>query len=237
MNQPNKSMWERIQSVEEVSYLTGSFGDKVRAVIFYILFALLFLMVLMASCIYIFEPKDQNKFFLIFLGSISIISILLFVRYIQVKNKKKSKISTEINQGAWIYEDVIDKMGVGVKMACLVSDDILQFNTPYIEESISTLNIRRKGGRLSVFYFITQGQIVSIDVIQRRPIRVRFDNEQPMVFSVIPPSDSSPNVMFILPAKKMIEKIKKSKKMVIEVEFYNEGLRQIEFNTAGLKWD
>ncbi len=46
----------------------------------------------------------------------------------------------------------------------------------------------------------------------------------------------SPNYIFLESAKKFISKLKKSKQVIIEIEFFQNGEKQIKFNTDGLKW-
>jgi len=43
--------------------------------------------------------------------------------------------------------------------------------------------------------------------------------------------------LFIHPEPKFIAHAKIAKKMIVEAEFYQEGMQDMEFNTAGLKWE
>ncbi len=44
-------------------------------------------------------------------------------------------------------------------------------------------------------------------------------------------------MIFIENAKGFLAKLKKSKKAIIEAEFYRNGMQQITFNTTNLKWE
>jgi hypothetical protein len=68
-------------------------------------------------------------------------------------------------------------------------------------------------------------------------IKVRFGDSKVSIYAISGPSDHSSNIIFIDDASRFISNLKKYKELVIEAEFYNEGLRQIEFNIDGFKWD
>ena len=44
-------------------------------------------------------------------------------------------------------------------------------------------------------------------------------------------------MIFINSTKAIISKLKTSKKIIIEAEFFNEGNRQMEFDVTGFKWE
>lgn len=136
----------------------------------------------------------------------------------------------------WIYETNETKMGETQKFAQIKSDDILDFDFPYQGGSESTLTVRRQKGQTDIYYQVSKGQIVSVSPVDGGTIRVKFDNEKPMTIGVNGASDYSSDIIFLDSTSKLISKLKSSKKMVIEVEFYNEGNRQIEFDVQGFEW-
>jgi hypothetical protein len=146
-----------------------------------------------------------------------------------VKNDKP-----EVN--TWQYENLEDKMGESSKIASVEANEKVNFDFPYNGGSTATLMIRKKGkDNSSVMLTLTKCQFngTSLDDIN---VRIKFDNEQPKTYSAGLPSDGSSDLIFIHGGNKLLEKIKSSKKIIIEAEFYNEGNRQIEFNTEGLNW-
>ncbi|WP_345953373.1 hypothetical protein [Mucilaginibacter sp. PAMB04168] len=88
-------------------------------------------------------------------------------------------------------------------------------------------------------------------------IRMRFDKERPIKFQCSRPADGTTNVIFIDRAKKVIAKLKKAKKLLIEATLVSNPILKdrrsrksslvitraehkteiMEFNTAGLKWN
>ncbi len=156
---------------------------------------------------------------------------------INVSKEADSK-ETEVKEipSKWMYETNETKMGESQKFAQIKSDDILDFDFPYQGGSESTLTVRRQKGQTDIYYQVSKGQIVSASPIDGGSIRVKFDNEKPMTIGVNGASDYSSDIIFLDSTSKLISKLKSSKKMVIEVEFYNEGNRQIEFDVQGFEW-
>jgi len=48
---------------------------------------------------------------------------------------------------------------------------------------------------------------------------------------------ASSDVIFLSPESKIIDKLKKAKKVVIEPEFYQAGYQQVSFDVSGLEWN
>lgn len=68
-------------------------------------------------------------------------------------------------------------------------------------------------------------------------IKVRFDDDKPITFNCIEPSDHSSDLLFIQNYKKFITRLKTASTIKIAVEFFNEGTRTFTFNTQGLDWE
>lgn len=153
-----------------------------------------------------------------------------------VKEEGQSEVKEEAKKFKWAYDSGESKMGEAYKVAQVVSDDILDFKFPYQGGSTSTLTIRKQKGAVDIYYQISKGQIVSINPIKGGTVRVKFDDEKPMTVEANEPSDYSSDFIFLGSTSKLVSKLKTSKKMILEVEFYDEGARQIEFNVEGLEW-
>ncbi len=136
----------------------------------------------------------------------------------------------------WIYETNETKMGESQKFAQIKSDDILDFDFPYQGGSESTLTVRKQKGQTDIYYQVSKGQIVSVNPVDGGTVRVKFDDEKPMNISASGASDYSSDIIFLNSTSKLISKLKSAKKMIIEVKFYDEGNRQIEFDVEGFKW-
>lgn len=134
----------------------------------------------------------------------------------------------------WSYNEFEDKMGAKLKTATVTASELLQFEFPYNGGSEATITLRKKGGTTDIALRVSKGQFnTSID---GGTARIRFDSGQPKTYSWVGPSDNSHDVIFFNSEKSIINNLKKAKKIVVEVEFYSAGNRQIEFNVDGLKW-
>lgn len=136
----------------------------------------------------------------------------------------------------WVYSDEEDKMTSKKKYyAVLTANDELVFDFPYDGGSVASLMIRRKRGEDNALLKVSKGQF--IHDYEGGSIKVRFGNSKPSTYAISRPSDQSSDLVFIDNASRFISNLKKYKKLLIEAEFYNEGVRQIEFNIEGFKWD
>ena len=122
-----------------------------------------------------------------------------------------------------------------VKYASIEANEELQFKFPYDGGSVASFTIRKKDGRNDIYLSVSKGQFNG--TYDGGQIRIKFDDEQPKKFSFVAPSDGSADMIFINSEKAIIAKLKNSKKIIIETEFFNEGNRQMEFDVAGFKWE
>lgn len=135
---------------------------------------------------------------------------------------------------SWEYFDEQDKMTSEIKYyATIEANDLLYFDSPYDGGSTASFIVRHKDGYGNAFLKISKGQFI---IHTDTKFRIRFDDEKPNRYSVSNPSDGSSDVVFFR-YYQLIDKIKKHKKMIVEAEFYREGMRPIEFNIEGLKWE
>jgi len=85
---------------------------------------------------------------------------------------------------------------------------------------------------------ITKGQILC--GIQNCETAFKFDNGEVQSITMSEPDSHSSDLLFVAYDKtesKIIEQLKNSKKLVIEVPFYQEGKKQFTFNVNGLEWN
>jgi len=147
-----------------------------------------------------------------------------------------ASVHTDVADSAnWQYKEEEDKMNSKkVFLARTESNDPLIFKSPYDGGSIASLCIRNQGGQNNVYLTISTGQFTTHSSDGK--IRVRFDKTPVQTYETSESSDGSSNVKFIEGEGRFISNLKKHDKVIVEVEFYHEGTRQIEFNIANLKW-
>jgi hypothetical protein len=135
----------------------------------------------------------------------------------------------------WGYETNDDKMrNTTTKYATVSSTNILHFEFPYSGGSTGEISLRKSGrSGNDAMLRISKGQFVCSTECT---ISAKFDDGKVEKYSVVEPSDGSSDTLFIQSYDRFVSKLKKSNKLVIEAEFYQAGLQQIEFKTYGLEW-
>lgn len=147
------------------------------------------------------------------------------------------KKSDAESSSVWKYESDTDKMTSKLKyFASVNSTNKLNFASPYEGGSTATVTLRGQDGKNEVILTIDKGQFICHET-DGCPVKVRFDKDAAISFSGGEPTDGGSTTLFIDPGSKFIKHIKKAKKMIVQAEFYQEGVRDMEFNVDGLKWD
>ena len=88
----------------------------------------------------------------------------------------------------------------------------------------------------NVYLTLSKGQLIAASAINDGSIRMRFDDNKPETYSVSGAADYSSNTVFINSVDKIISKLKKAKKLIIEAEVYDNGTQQMEFAVSGFSW-
>lgn len=135
----------------------------------------------------------------------------------------------------WEYKTSVNAMGDESKVASIDANDLVNFDFPYNGGSQGTILIRKKNNDLDIMFMISKGQIDTD--YQGTYTRVKFDGDKPKRYLMSESSDNSSDVIFFNNEKALLEKIKKAKKMVVEVPFYQNGNVQFVFNVEKLEWN
>jgi hypothetical protein len=140
----------------------------------------------------------------------------------------------------WQYSvDSSDKMdNAKVFLAECTATEPVDLQPPYDGGAIATIIVRNG------FKHHKNEAIISMDKGQFMPslegdqsIEVKFDNEKPQTFSYNDAADGSDNIIFLNNSTSFIQKIKKANHVIIEAQFFENGDKQIEFNTKDLVWN
>lgn len=137
---------------------------------------------------------------------------------------------------AWNYVDGEDDMsGKPVHRAYVSSINTVDFKFPYGGTQRATLTIRKhpRWGT-SVYVAIEKGQFVC--GYDDCSVRVRFSKGNAQRMSASEPDDHSSTTLFVSNASSFINQARKSEKVYIEANVYQEGSRVFEFDTSGLEW-
>ena len=136
----------------------------------------------------------------------------------------------------WAYDEEPDKMGRGtVKRAWTTSLNKVDFDFPYAGEQYARLTLRThpEYGK-DVILSIDRGQFLCR--FDGCSVLVRFDEGKAERYSAAEPADHSTTTLFISGFDKLVANAKRSKKAMIEAQFYQEGARVFEFAVEGLEW-
>jgi hypothetical protein len=133
----------------------------------------------------------------------------------------------------WSYFQEEDEMSKGtIYRARVSSTNTVNFDSPYEGEQHATLTLRtspRQGK--DVILQIKKGQFLCSSYEQCN-VLVRFDDEQPVTYSGLGPSDNSTETVFILNYAQFIEHMLKAKRVRIAANIYQEGAPVFEFNVS-----
>lgn len=133
----------------------------------------------------------------------------------------------------WEYWEDEDKMTDKVrKGARIVSLNEYQFEFPYDGGSIGYIQFQKSGDNLDAIFGISKGQLMTH--IDGDFIKVRFDKETPTSYAATSPTDMSSDYLYINKSVDFYKKLLSSKTVIIQAEFFNEGVKTFEFNTEGL---
>lgn len=137
----------------------------------------------------------------------------------------------------WKYSEEVDKMeGTTTYFAELPSTNKINFQFPYKGGSRLAINLRNKGAGNEVFLYLDKGQIMP-SLRGEKTMKFKFDDENTVNYAYTTASGAANNYVFIDKKNEVIKKLLKAKKVMIEIEAYNEGLVVFEYDTEGLVWD
>jgi hypothetical protein len=144
--------------------------------------------------------------------------------------------STAAPESKWVYSTDKDEMrGQETRYATVVSDNTVDLSFPYGEVSGKITVRHRPSDGLNVMFRVDQGQILCNNFTSSH-VSVKFDDNPIKRYECTGTSDGSSETAFIEASSGFLAQLKKSKKVIIEAEFFQKGTQQFTFQTAGLVW-
>jgi hypothetical protein len=149
--------------------------------------------------------------------------------------------ATESNKTAapatkWTYSEDVDQMrGTKTRYASLTSEDEQTFSFPY-EGGHAELMIRQRPSDGLNFILSIKGQFMC-NQFSNSTVAVKFDKGPVQRYTCVEPSDGRTGEIFIEGGRRFLAQLKKTKTVVIEAEFYQQGDRQMTFDARGLQWN
>lgn len=140
-------------------------------------------------------------------------------------------------ESEWEYTTEQDEMrGAKSHFAQLEASNTIDLDFPYGEQRGRILVRQSAQFGFDVLVGVPSGQIMC-NSFSDSHINVKFDDGAIQRYGCTDASDGTSNMIFIQGSKGFLSKLKKSKKAVVEAEFFQNGMQQMTFNTANLKWE
>lgn len=141
------------------------------------------------------------------------------------------------SSGNWEYRSNRDEMrNADERIARVQSVNSLHFDFPY-GEAFGQVTIRQSPRfGFDVFLTIDNGQFVCHSFTGGR-IAAKFDDEPIRNYSCDNAADGSPTILFVGNERDFLSRLRRARRLVIEVDFYQAGRQQLRFDVAGLRWD
>jgi len=161
------------------------------------------------------------------------IIVLYFIGEYGSQNTNIIKSPPSVKEQEWSYSSKVDPMTSKTSyFASLASTNTVNFKFPYNGEQRGEISLSTHPHNWkNIVFSIKQGQFLCTSY-SGCDIMVRFDENPPKYYHAVGPSDGSTTYIFIpnRDYSSFVEKLLKSKKVLIQAEFYQEGLRTFEFN-------
>lgn len=143
--------------------------------------------------------------------------------------------STFAHAQAWEYRNKTDQMrGTNTRFAESTSTNKINFSAPYSGGSHLELTLReRSQDGLNILFTISKGQFQCVTGCK---FFAKFDEGKIYEIAATNSSSGKVDTIFVEDEAPFLQALRQSKKLIVEMEFYQEGSKQFVFNTAGLKW-
>ena len=153
-----------------------------------------------------------------------------------LNNEGKVENPPPVIPSKWRYNQNQDEMrNQTTYSAILESNNSVDFDFPYSGGSTLSIQLRQdpKYGK-DVIFFISKGQIPCFSGCTAS---VKFDNGRIQTLRFVGAENGHADTIFLSNnVAGFVKQLRSSKTMMAEVEFYDEGRRQFQFDTSGLEW-
>lgn len=194
------------------------------------------------------QPKKTSVFTWVILGFI-ILTVLLAMfggskesnsnnKTNQLSDSSEAKADELVKKENWQNTTSNDEMrGTKSMSTATISTNQVNFAFPYGGGSNLVLNVRNNNKTKDVIIVISKGQFIcgSLDGC---PVSFKFDNDPVQTITMIGSDSHDSDILFInsqKTANRVIQKLKTSKRLIIEPKFYQEGSKQFTFDVSGFK--
>lgn len=121
------------------------------------------------------------------------------------------------------------------RYAQLEGSNTINLEFPYGEQRGRLMLRQSAQYGFDILVGVRSGQIMC-NSFSNTHISVKFDDGPIQRYGCVDASDGTSNMVFVEGAQGFLNKLKKSEKMIVEAEFYRDGMQQLTFDTANLEW-
>lgn len=154
-----------------------------------------------------------------------------------IENSGKT-VAAPVETNNWIYQDNRDELHDSItKIAATESLNSANFGFPYGSASKLNLVVRKNHDGVDVYINISEGQFIC-GIIDGCEVAFKFDDGKIMNITMVESDSHSSDLLFIKldsTENKIIEKLKTSKKLIIQPKFYKHGDVPFTFDVSGYK--
>lgn len=153
------------------------------------------------------------------------------------KPESKTDDAPAESAGNWEYYSKKDEMrGTESRFAQLEGANTIKLDFPYGEQRGRMVVRQSPQFGFDILVGVESGQIMCNSYTNSH-INVKFDDSPIQRFGCTDASDGTSNMVFVEGANGFLAKLKKSKRVIVEAEFFQNGMQQLAFDTANLKWE
>ena len=209
----------------------------------------LFGLVLLAAIVGIFKPYIPNskRWHFVVASFAALIMIGITAPDVHTDTASKTEVAGEAvksdetkltaPKSKWVYETQNDEMRAEEsRYATLDAENTINLDFPYGEQRGQILIRKSPKFGSDLLVGVPSGQILCRS-FQDSYISAKFDNGGIERFGCTDASDGTNNMVFLIDDRKFLQKLKRSKKLIVEAEFFQNGIQQMTFDTSNLKWE
>ncbi|MFZ4605180.1 MAG: hypothetical protein ACOYM5_02880 [Caulobacter sp.] len=135
----------------------------------------------------------------------------------------------------WEYAGASDPMGTGRSdWACRLSVADVSLNSPYPDQRVRLCLRKSTRHGDDIYVTLPEGGQFICRVYNGCTVRVRFDDGPATAWTALEASDGSSNILFLRGASRFFTRVRGTKRVLIEAEFYEAGVQTMEWSTADL---
>ncbi|RYC68212.1 hypothetical protein [Spirosoma sordidisoli] len=135
----------------------------------------------------------------------------------------------------WRYEKTPGPTGSSVYKATLTSDNTVQFGYPYSGGSAVTMTIRQTNG--STYAYLEAANGTFTRSYQNGSARIQFDGKPPVSYALSAAANGRANIVFFDAGEKLIAQLKRTRTMVVRLQFAGQPVREVRFTPVGFRWN